>query len=123
MIANLDFIGILIDVARDHFVIGLLSLGDYVERVPDLHTHIFILWRMVNFVFTDELLIALVVFLVQPNCPGGQRHAELVRLRIPELNVHADLLLNRLARIVVVRVVIVLAVQHELLLHIKAGGL
>ena len=101
----------------------MLPLRDDVESVADLYADVFVLRRVVDAVFADKLLIAFVVLLVKTNRAGGQRHPEFVLLRIPKLNIHADLFLDRLAGIVVIRVVIALTVQHELLLHIKARSL
>ena len=110
MIANLDLVSVLVQVTRrQHLVVDLLSFGDDVERIADLHTHIFILRCVVDLVLTDELLISFVVLLVQANGSGRQRHAELVRLRIAKLHVHANLFFDWLTRIAVVRVVVMLA--------------
>ena len=120
MIANLDLVRVFVQVTRrQDLVVDLFTFGDDVERIADLHAHIFILRCVVDLVLTDELLISLVVLLVKTNGSGRQRHAELVRLRIAKLYVHANLLFDRLTRIAVVRVVVMLAAQHELFLHIK----
>ena len=122
MISNLDLVGVFVNVSRDDFVVRLFSFSDDVEGIANLHAHFFILRRVIDLVFADELLIARAVFLVKPNRAGRQRHAKLVLLRVPKSHEHADLFLNRLAGIVVARVVVSLSVQHELFLHIEAGG-
>ncbi len=110
MIANLDFVGVLINIPGNHFVIGLLTLGDDIERIAYFDAHVLVLRGVVDAVFADELLIAFVVFLVKANRPGGKGHAEFVLLRVAELHVHADFFLDRLAGIVIAGVVVPLAV-------------
>src|SRR5438045_2763432 len=80
MIANLDFVGVLIDIPSNYFVIGLLTLSDDIEGITDFDAHVFVLWGVVDAVFADELLIAFVIFLIKANRPGGQWHAEFVLL-------------------------------------------
>ena len=123
MIANFDLVSILVNIAGDDLVISLFSLGDDVERVADFHAHIFILRRVIDVIFADKLLIAFIVFLVKPNRTGRQWHTELILLRVAKLNVNADFLFNRLARIVVAGEVVTLPVHHEFLLHIKTRRL
>src|SRR5581483_5869078 len=53
---------------------------------------------------------------------GRQRLAEVTLLVVLELNVDADLLLNRLAGVVVALVVILLAVQDEFFFDVEVGG-
>ena len=123
MVANFDLVSVLVHVASDDSVIGLLALGNNVERVTDLHAHVFILWCVVDSIFANELLITFVVFLVQTNRACGQWHAQFVLLRISKLNVNANLFFYGLARIVIAGEVITLAIQHEFFFHIKARGL
>src|SRR5712692_370031 len=122
VIANLDLVSIFVHVAGDDYsVVRLFSFSHDVERIANFDAHVFIFRRVIDFVFADELLIALVILFVESNRARRQRHTQLVRLRVAELNVHPDLLFDRRPRIVVAGVVITLAVQHELFLHIKAG--
>src|SRR5688572_5204181 len=123
VIANLDFVSVLVHVTRDDFVIGLLAFRDYVKSVADFHAHVLVLGRVINLVFTDELLIAGRVLLVEPNRAGRQGHAELVLLRVSKLHEHANLLFDWLTGVVVVLVIVTLATEYELFLHVEPGGL
>ena len=75
---------------------------------------------MVDPVFADELLSAIVVLLVKAYRASRQWHAKLVQLRIAKLHVDTDLLLDRCARTVVAPVVILLSVDDVLLGDIEA---
>ena len=120
MIANRNLVSIFIDAAGDYFVIGLFSFGYDVEGVADFNSHVLILRRMVNVVFADELLRAAFVLFVETNRSGGQRHSQLVLLRIAKLHEDADLVFNHRARTVVAVIVVSLAVDDELFADVEA---
>ncbi len=102
MVRHQDGHGLLLVVAQHHFVaaaealpqvhvigLGLLALD--VKGVAQQQPHHLVLGRVVNRVLAHELRHALAVALEHAHAPGGQRDADVVLLRVLELDAHLHL--------------------------------
>jgi hypothetical protein len=102
-VLQLDAVGAFEDVvvaaaAGEFLEVGLLLVGGDVEGVAELEADLFVLWRMIDGVFADELGTAGGILLVNSDGPLGQGQTEAGLFTVVELDEDADLeLLPQLA--------------------------
>ena len=71
MVPKLDLVGVFVDMAgRNDFVVHLLAFSNDVESVAHLNAHVLVFRRVIDAVFTDELLVSFVVFFIEPDGAG-----------------------------------------------------
>ena len=70
----------------NHLKISLVSLGDNVKGVAQLHTHRLILGCVINLVFSNQLLSTAGVRLVDTQHALGEGQAKVVFLRVLQFN-------------------------------------
>src|SRR5882724_2478885 len=122
VIAQLDLPSAFVHARADGLPSRLRAVSHDVEGFAKLDPDAFVARRVLNRVLADELLLTAFVCFVDAHRALGQRHTQVVRHLVLEVQIHADLLARRDLPVIAAEVLL-RAEEDQLLLQRDAGGL
>jgi hypothetical protein len=100
MVAQLDLVAFVHPLPHTiGFEFRAAALGDDVEGVSRIDAQGFIFWRVLDFVLADELQTSLVIAPVKTHSPLGQRHSQMIGLRVAKFAHHVNPFIGRKANL------------------------